>query len=421
MKKILIIGAGAAGLAAARQLHDAGHKVMILEARKRIGGRIQTNYDLAPYPIECGAEAIHGDQVITWQLLKQYGLTARPYWERPEIVYLYTHQRGLRQIENYPSVDLVTNYYRAARAWVEAGHSDTNLQTALEAWISQQNLQISDEAWALFKVYIGESHSAEIGRLGVYGLMEATYESDGDDDFFIEQGYTKLMDRFALGLNIQLETVVREIEWNHNRVIVHTADGQVLKADAAIITVPLAVLQAGYITFTPSLPSAYQQAIDGLGVGFVNRIFLRFTKRFWPRELVELGTDKECGVWVNPDWNDLNDTPVLRATMSNQAAQYFEAQGDQAIPAALAQLSDIYGQNIEAYFDGGYFANWSADPFTRMGYSYVPAGSASYRATLTEPINQTLYFAGEATSVLRPATVHGALESGYRAATQVKS
>ncbi|MBV7328141.1 FAD-dependent oxidoreductase [Chloroflexi bacterium TSY] len=419
MKRILVVGAGAAGLAAAHRLHAAGYQVIILEARDRVGGRALTNYDFAPYPLEFGAEGIHGDRVVTWQLLKEYRLQAYPFPDVHGPFYMHLAESGFGSVAESPALPLILNYYDAAWQWVQAGKSDDTLRVVLQDWCNQNSVDVSTGFWSMFNAYLGENHAADLDQLGVHGLIDATYEGDGEGYFYIRSGYSTLFDHLAVKLDIRFSTPVQEIQWAGLNVRAVTATGQEIDADALVVTLPLAVLQSGEMTFTPHLPQEKEDAIQGLGAGPVDRIFMRFKRRFWPSDMVEVVTDIKNTIWVNPDPTLQRESAVLRGTVTAASARDFEALGEDAVQAALSQLIEIFGTDIRKEYVTGHFVAWGADPFTQMGYSYTPVNATGLRKQLAEAVDNRLFFAGEATNHLYPATIHGALESGFRAADEI--
>jgi monoamine oxidase len=419
-KRIIVVGAGASGIAAARRLHDAGYHVTVLEARNRIGGRVWTTFDLAPYPIELGAEFIHGARALTWRSLEQYSLTGLP--DAPnEAFYLYCHrQLHTAQISAaIPCLELLDTYSTIAETWVARQHPDTHLGAVLESWVTQTQAHVSPDIWRLIRHLVAAREACDIERLGVYGMSEQSYEGDGAGRFRIAEGYLTLLEYLARGLSIRLETPVQHVEWSTNSVRVRTVTGQHFQAELAILTVPLGVLQADDIQFTPPLPAEKLTAIHALGAGHVDRIVLQFRSPFWPDDMPGVLTTLESQLWWRPGWGRTHEAPLLTALVGGRAAEQFEARPATAVPAALDHLVTMFGTDVKHAFAGGHFIAWGSDPWSKMGYSYVPVSAVGQRAQLAQPVDKVLFFAGEATNVMRAATVHGALESGFRAADEV--
>jgi monoamine oxidase len=178
------------------------------------------------------------------------------------------------------------------------------------------------------------------------------------------------------------------------------------------------VLQAGGVAFEPPLPDRKRKAIEGLGVGHVDKVILRFDTPFWPEGMRGILTDLDGQSWIALGRGYPGRAPVLRVLMGGHAAERFEAALD-PIAKAVRELETVLGLTLTGRLRAGRFVGWGSDPWTRTGYSYVPPGGRGLRAALAEPVGGVLHFAGEATHVVRPATVHGAIESGERAAAEV--
>lgn len=427
-RPVLVIGAGAAGLAAARYLMDGGQVVTVLEARSRPGGRVHTAYDMAAHPVELGAEFIHGDRVLTWDWVRQARLVtvgSQIDSEQNSFIYYGGQLRLYADMEGLPDLSIL-----------EIDTTDLDVETLLHrpdtatapedmpfgALVDQHYPALSAEARRLYDQVISSEYGAGIDQLGVAGLAEATYDNDGEGNFRIVEGYSRLIDAMARGLDIRYQQVVTRIAYGAEGVQVTTEDGQQYDGAAVVVTLPLAVLQAGAVEFSPPLPQATQAAIDGLGSGKVNKLILRFDRAFWPAAMEGVSTSGDSQFWWRPGWGRPNETPTLTALMGGAAGERYSAMSqDEAIAAGLADLTEIFKRDdLAERLVSGRFVNWGADPFSLMGYSHVPVGAAGLREVLAQPVANVLHFAGEATHPLRPATVHGALESGIRAATLVR-
>lgn len=409
-QRVAVIGAGMAGLAAARRLKMAGYDVVVIEARERVGGRILSSYDLAPYPIELGAEFIHGDNVPTWDLLKAFDLD-----NTLDALKIYAnlgfYENGrLLRFPNWAQLTAVEllNEIEDELEWDEA--TDLSLAEWLETEIPPvlNNIMASETG-------------ADVDALGVQGLLEATYARDGDGDFRLVAGYTRLIEAMAADLDIRLNHVVQRVEYGTNRATVITAQAS-FEADAVVVTLPLGVLQAGDVVFEPPLPPAKQRAIHGLGAGMVNKLILKFDAPFWDNQLEAIATDLASQVWWRPGWGRSQEVPILTALIGGRSGANFSQMDEvAAIMAGLDDLSQMFAiEYLPARLVEGHFINWGTDPYSKMGYSYVPVGAAGMRQVLAEAVNKVLFFAGEATTATHPATVHGALLSGWRAAQEIQ-
>lgn len=414
MPDVVVIGAGAAGIAAARALRAAGRDVTVLEARERVGGRVWTTPGLAPFPVELGAEYVHGEHVVTWRWLRELGLDAVA--RRGESWWAFA--RGTRLdppgfaalMPSHPSDDLSD----AARA---EGAPGATMETALQAWAVENRPRQRETARGLWNsagcVYWG----ADLDRLGVDALREATYAGDGDTNFRVCAGYATLFEQAASALGVRLGTPVTAVEWGARGATVHSRAGE-FPCRHVVVTLPLGVLQAGVVTFDPPLPDRKREAVERLGVGHVDKVVLVFDAPFWPEDLRGLLTDLDGQSWIVPGWGRAKPAPVLRALMGGRAAERFETAPD-PVAKAVGELETVFGVELGGRIREGRFAGWGTDPWARTGYSFVPPGGRGLRAALAEPLGGVLLFAGEATHVVRPATVHGAIETGERAAAEV--
>lgn len=412
---VVVVGAGAAGIAAARGLRAAGRDVMILEARGRVGGRIWTTLDLAPFPVELGAEYIHGEHVVTRRWLQEFGLDAVDA-RRGEGWWAFAGGKLLDPkafaalMPSHPFDDLCD----AASAW---GSAPATMETALRVWARRNATSQLETAWGLWNSAACVDRGADLEHLGVDTLLEATYPEDGDENFRVSGGYSSMLERAASPLDVRLDTPVRAVEWSDHGATVHS--GSIMIAcQHVVVTLPLGVLKAGVVLFNPPLPDWKRDAVERLGVGHVDTVVLVFDAPFWPEAMGGLFTDLDAQSWLVPGWGWGQRVPVLRALMGGRAAERFETTPD-PVAKAVRELEMVFGVGLAGRLRKGLFAGWGTDPWARTGYSYVPPGGRGLRAALAEPVGRVLFFAGEATHVVRPGTVHGAIESGERAATEV--
>jgi monoamine oxidase len=413
---IVVIGAGAAGIAAARILHSAGRDVTILEARDRVGGRVWTTFDLATFPVELGAEYVHGEHVATWRWLEELGLDSFDDRRDDEAWWAFADGKLLDPqgfaalMPSHPFDDL----WEAASAW---GSAPATMETALRLWAQKNRAPQLETAWGLWNTAACISGATDLDQLGSDGLQEATYAGDGNTNFRVRSGYGSIFERTASLLEIRLSTPVTRVEWGARGAIVHSGS-LAFACEHVVITLPLGVLKAGVIHFDPPLPQWKLAAVERLGVGHVDKVILVFDAPFWPKDMGALFTDLDTQSWIVPGWGRVEHAPVLRALMGGRAAERFEASVD-PVAKAVRELEAVFQVELAGRLREGRFINWGNDPWSRMGYSFVPMGGAGLRAALSEPIGRTLHFAGEATHVVRPCSVHGAIESGERAVAEL--
>jgi monoamine oxidase len=422
----LVIGAGASGLAAARMLQDAKQSVLILEARDRLGGRIQTNYDFAAHPIECGAEYIQGEKVSTWKWVRRYGMKTIPTFAKDDRQFMYVNQKLLpfSQWSALPGMEYLdfrslqnNGLYQLLTDWIRAGKPDLSLAE----FLSTHQISLSPEVYRIAEHYVSASAAINLDQLGIYGMMELTYD-DGDRFFRLKDGYTRLMEKFAAGLNVQYQTPVTRVRWNATGVEIQTETGTTYTAKQVVITLPLALLQQNAVAFEPELPETKLSAIHGLGSGSITKLILKFDQPFWDRKQEFFLTTLDTQMWWRPGWGYHNEQAILTAYTGAKGAEKLGSLGKEGtIQSGLQDLEKMFGVQLGEQLRDAMFVDWQADPYARMAYSYVPVNGGKLRSQLAQPIDQVLFFAGEATHTTRASLVHGALESGIRAAHEILS
>jgi monoamine oxidase len=421
---VVVIGAGVAGLAAASTLRWAGLEVVVLEAQQRIGGRILTDHNFARHPVELGAEFIHGQNVPSWDSIRTAGLSAERVfanagahfvWCRPEL-------HPASALANTPAGKFLDFFSvtglsapRVISAWRESGGADADVATVLEA----EGFFADPELRDLVEGSYQGLNAGDLNELGAFGLLEATYAGDGDDDFRINEGYDRWLDEFGGDIQVEFGAAVHELKWPPSDGIrVRTESGRSAAAKAAVITVPLAVLKNGSIKFSPGLPPGKLRALELLGAGAITKMLLKFRRPFWPSELERFSTPLLPRFGWRAGFLRPDEEPVLTIyTGGSTARRLNELGATKAVSAVLADLTRIFKLSAEPELEAARFLDWSAEPTIRMGYSFVRPGGAGARDRLASP-TPPLFWAGEATNAVRPATVHGALESGVRAARE---
>jgi len=415
-----------AGLSVASELRALGLDVLVLEARDKIGGRVDTNYEFTSHPIERGAEFVHGENVVTWELIRGWGLHTLSAIEEDDNFFIdaagqflpITQAAKLAGGDSLKFMSTRPGIYALAKAWVKSRKPDTDLSSMLKA----NGVALDPKFYPIVSHSFEGLDAAGLQQLGVYGLVETSYEGDGDADFRIAEGYSSLSDHLARQLQIRLAEPVDRVKWNSAGVRVATASAATLEARKIVITVPLAQLQQNAIRFEPPLTSDKQNAINRLGAGNIVKIVLQFKDPFWPARMECFATDKRTGFWWRPGWNRSNEAPVLTAYAGATLADRLVKFGnDAAIQIALEDLNQLFGNQAKTNYTSGMVLNWQREPYIEMAYSFCPVGAAGLRRVLSYPIDGVLFFAGEATSVERNATVHGAVESGRRAANEVSA
>jgi monoamine oxidase len=438
---VLVLGAGVAGLAAAQELSQAGLRVIVIEARDRIGGRVFTQHVSGhPLPIELGAEFIHGRPPVSFALIEQAGLLA----------YEINGEQWLAQDRLLVPSDALWNQANQLFTQMAAvGAPDCSFQTFLARFQS-------DPAWrdaaALAASYVEGFDAADISNASVQALIHeqnAAVASDGDRSFRIVQGYDQLVMALAAmcdpaRVTIHLGMVAQRVIWQPGHVEVQAESDagpgrRSFNARHAVITLPLGVLQApqdalGAVQFHPT-PTNHADAARWLAMGQVVKVTLRFRERFWEHDRLPLATTSmdprqvsfvSGGTAALPTWWTAYPAiaPQLTGWAAGPAAIRLVNQPEHAIvDHALDALTDVLGLpcgRIERALLGIHTHNWYADPFARGAYSYVTVNGMDAVRTLAAPVERTLFFAGEATNTDgHTGTVHGAIATGRRAAREI--
>ncbi|MCU0482642.1 MAG: FAD-dependent oxidoreductase [Anaerolineae bacterium] len=419
-QNIIIIGAGASGITCARQLHDAGHSVIVIEARDRIGGRVWTDTRLDNTPLDLGASWIHGiEDNPVWALVREYGIQTVPTDYDDTILYTADGDNvSDAEIANFEALlDMVLEKIDELR---EEAEEDLSLRDLIGQALA--NVRITGEASNALEVAlmvgVENEYANSLENLSGYYWDEAD-GFDGEDVVF-PNGYGELFTKMAQGLDIRLNQVVTEIQYSADGATI-TTQTDTFTADKVVVTVPLGVLKQNKIAFSPTLPTDKQTAINRLGMGALNKVYLLFSDVFWDEE-TPFFTVNDASVrfldWLN--FYPITGKPILMAFYSGRNQADIEAMDETAIiDEALAVLDNLFDGVEEAYVDG-IVTRWGKDPFAYGSYSSYAVGSVpDDREALARPLDGVLYFAGEATRTDHPSTVHGAVMSGYAVADMI--
>jgi monoamine oxidase len=437
---VLVIGAGVAGLAAARRLSAAGRSVILLEARDRIGGRIDTHRAAGwPIPIEMGAEFIHGRPPETWDILRAAGAIA---YDVPDTHWHFDGRRGkLRRLTDFwDRLDTVLRAMKRLKGDESfadfAGRCCKGNRKTLE----------------LVTSYVEGFNAADSRKISAKSIVEAeedAEEVEGSKLFRIAGGYDQVPAWLAAGLQpdraqIHLGRVVKSIAWSKERVKVtaRRTDSmqEIFTARQAIVTLPIGVLRApptdpAAVEFSPPIKTKHK-AIDKIESGPVIKAILRFDQSFWETEKIPSAAQRlaEAG-FVHADLNQpaiafptwwtmaAMRVPILVGWVGGPMANEMSGGPDHRVLGhALESLSRLFAikqPDLAQRLQSWRIADWQSDSYARGAYSYLAVGAANAAEQLAAPIQNTLYFAGEATHQGMSGTVAGAIGSGYRAADEM--
>ena len=435
---IAIVGAGVAGLAAARALVDAGHEVTVVEARDRIGGRIFTvRDDMLPVPCELGAEFLHGEAKEAAELARGAGLIAY------EVCGTRWRAEGTRLTEIgdfWNEVAEVMGKLSVSRT------PDRSFQDFLETNPGGPRLA---RARSLTREFVEGFHAADPALVSERALAGGGMPADEEEKRMgrILDGFDRMPQWLArdLGSALLSGVAVSRIDWRRGDVRltlreVRTGTTTTLSARAVVVAVPHGVMLAGpaeegAIEIVPE-PVSHMRAARLVAMGHARRVVLAFSEQFWetrpPRRLPKKkslstmsflqGTDVHFPTcWALTPLR----VPVLIAWAGGpRAAAMAGMSSDEVAALAIASLARQFGvarKTVESALTGAWTHDWSADPWSRGAYSYPMVGGSDAVKTLARSVDDTLFFAGEATDAEgRNGTVHGAIASGYRAAAQIE-
>ena len=418
-EEVLVIGAGIAGIAAARGLKAAGFSVRVIEGRDRIGGRILTDRSLG-VPVDLGASWIHGDSSDHPIRILADELGVRTFPTDHESYHYYDHNGAPITDERFEELyEATEEIIEAVEAASEEQTRDVGIGAVLDQVLEKFNL--SDEERYVMRWSAAGIEASVAGDLADLSLGEyEEEESFGDDDSLFPDGYDGIVKGLAAGLDIQTGARVRVIHHNSQGVRIETDRGE-FSGDGAVITLPLGVLRARGVRFSPELPIFKQGAIRRLAMGTLNKTIISFPKAFWPIDRDYLGyISKQKGDWPSfLNLKKVSGRPMLMAFTGGRPALDLEKKSDRALRrelnALFAKLFDKDAHSVEKLIQ----THWSQDPFAYGSYSFFARGARGqdYDA-LAEPVGR-LFFAGEATSRYYPATLHGAYLSGVREAERI--
>jgi monoamine oxidase len=435
---VVVVGGGAAGLTAGVELGKAGLSVLILEARERLGGRILTiRSSSSAFPIELGAEFIHGVVPEVWNLLQE---------EHAEIVELegdvWCSNARLLLCDFTDGVNRVLER-------MDDGAPDQSFADFLRS-CCRGDSPIDEPVKQSALRYVVGFNAADPEKVGVHWLAKGLREEQevqGDRAFRSRNGYSALLralqSRLASAhVAVKSNSTVTAIKWGQGTVTVSArdADGNSLyRAKKVVVTAPLSILRIesgkeGAIEFNPPLPQEKRAALEKLEMGRVIRLVLRFRERFWDsitppgssgRTLANMSflltEDEYFPTW----WTTLPfREPQLTGWAPFQCAERLSSKDNAYVTQcglqSLSRTLQVPLSDLKDLLEGAHFHDWQKDPFSRGAYSYGRVGADGAQEELAKPLQAAIHFAGEATaSPGSNGTVHGAIASGYRVAAEI--
>jgi monoamine oxidase len=413
---IIIAGAGAAGLMAAKELSEAGYTVCLLEAAATAGGRICTlKEDGFDMPVETGAEFIHGRLELTLKLLKQARIGYEPVrgqmipvrkgkWHTEEVhdTHWNLFMQQLRYLEKDISIEQFLGHHFPGPAY-------ESLRNSVQQFAEGYDL-------------------ADISKASMLAIKKEWMHED-QKQYRVSGGYTMLVD-YLLENCIKQNSVVHfsacvcKIEYSRDHVTVHTTGNRQFEASKIIISVSAGVLQSGDIEFVP-VPAGHLQAIRQIGFGSVIKILLQFKTPFWKAQAAGIGfllSDEAIPTW----WTQLPvESNLLTGWLGGpKATAKKNATKAELLQLSITSLSNIFRLDID-FLENELLQHriscWDNHPFVKGGYSYNTPGAVAAKRILSKPVQDVLFFAGEALyEGESQGTVESALQSGLAVANCIK-
>ncbi|ACA16694.1 amine oxidase [Methylobacterium sp. 4-46] len=404
---VVVVGAGAAGIAAARHLAARGLAVAVLEARDRVGGRTFTT-TLRGHPVDLGAHWLHAGPINPLVALGR--ARGEPLRRAAQESHLMVGRRRARPAEDAAYGRAFALADRAMTAGAARGGPDRPAATALPPGLGPWGARVA--------LVHGLVSGRPLGEVSLHDFPSMEY----GDNFFVAGGYGAYLARLARGLPIALGAPVRAIDWSGPGVAIDAGPAGRLRARACLVTVPVMVLQdEDGLRFSPPLPRAVRRAIDGFLPGIYEHVVLH-----WPSAPFR-GRDRLAGLT-----GGRLQPPGLLTRVDGKAFHYFEldrplaaaldaarAGPDGARRLARAALAAHLGAGRLADLAVPAVSEWRHDPWSRGSWAVVPPGHAPARETLKAPVGDRIWFAGEALSRLQWGTAGGAYQEGERAAAAI--
>jgi len=416
---IIVVGAGIAGLAAARELVDKNFDVTILESRARAGGRIWTDHSL-DVPIDLGAAWIHGkSKNPIYELSLRNQIKTAPCGFSNSVL-IDDRGKQVSLIQKLKFASRADRILPRLKRLAKQLDRDISVGEGIRK-ILEETKMIDQEVCFLNRhlIEFEAMNGASIDEQSLFALTEGSIGFSGGDLIF-PNGYAEILESLASGVRIKYKEIVESVEYNEGGVTVVTNRGT-HQADAAVITLPLGVLKAGRVKFSPALPASMQASISELKMGLFNKVAMRFSEIFWPKDcdMIEIVPAKKRPVCQFINWYKYSKEPILIGCVAADTAKDWETESDEEITWAMSALLErLFGKAATKPI-ASTITRWGQDEFALGSYSVVhPGATAQQFDALAEPVGR-LFFAGEATSRLHQGTVPGAYISGVRAAKQI--
>ena len=411
------------GLTVAKLLHKSGFDVLVIEAKPHIGGRTYTK-EINGKNIDTGAtwiEMFKGNPMT--KIAKAYGL--KVVKDDYKSIVAWDEQIGsfVKDIEKY--YELADKIWDAAIKFFKKKRGNKTVADFLESYLAKKNWSDKEKYYArfIFKIIIEMDYAGELDEVSLVDeYFIDTFDKKENEDALVIGGYKMILDKIKKGLKIELETVVNTIDYRKDRIKIKTDQGD-FECDKVIFTASLGVLKSNAIRFQPKLPKAKRKAIQSLGFGFMEKIVLTFEKRFWKKKEFVLYLKDSGNGLAFPSISDFTNEvgcPTLGIYYGAKYAKWLAKHSDEEIlEKVLGILEKIFNQEKLKPTDY-HISRWTTDPYFKGSYSFSNSDNTEkdIRA-LEKPVDNKVFFAGEATSVEGQGYAHGALMSGIREAKRL--
>lgn len=415
---IAIIGAGIAGLAAANRLLKNGISSIILEARNRVGGRILTDYSLG-IPISLGPQWLHG---LENNPIAKLADNLSLHYKKTEFVDLLWLNRDQKAISHASATSFFHEFEETlnlSKHYAQRQKENISLLDALNAVSHVEHLCTDEkDLYEVRKYALSLYTGASLKNLSASHWDEEEILPGGNH--MLLEGFMPIADHLAGCCDIRFNTQVSKIIFNASNITMMTNQGDFI-VEKVILTVPLGILKRSIIQFDPDLPSRKKIAIERLGMGILDSLVLKFSKIFWPQTCCGMVfSDPALDFRFFMNLNYFQQQPIITSRVAGEHAKMLEELNDKIwLEKAMKGLSQVFGKDIPAP-ENYLTVRWGKDKFSYGSYSYIAKeASGTEYDVLAEPIDNRLFFAGEATHRQYPGTVHGAYLSGIRAAEGV--
>lgn len=427
---VVIIGAGAAGLYAAQLLKPAFPDVLIVEAQDRVGGRIKQVHGLTPWAVQAGPEFVHGSNSVLVDVLREAGFQ---FQERPWPDWWFFGKEG-RLVNDEEVDEEVDKVHHLFENCGEEAHPPPGKDVSALEWMKSQGA--TERMLAVADACYANDFACSLSQMGLREMVEENRRWDSGETYLIpDRSFSHLVEALSRGLSIRTNYPVERLEYGgpEGGVRLHCSGGRSIRAKRVLVTVPLKVLQDNVLNFSPPLPAPKLAAIHRVKMGNAVKIFLTFKRRFWPETMYDIVCPDsfvpEFWMLTYPHTAPGQGHPYLiTGFLAGESADAVARMPEQtAVTAFLKQLDTIFASKEDptpatSALASSQICDWSKEHYVRGAYTYPTLGAElGDRELLAAPVQGTVFFAGEATSLALNPCIQGALETGQRAATQIKA